>query len=369
MTGSLVSTITDAFRDDFTGAGGPRTDSSDPTAWEIVQTGPGATVSGGVGTLTIATGTQAGETILRSRKSWLGPVRALFLSDALLSQRIANQEIELRLASKDGLESAGWLFDGTTATTGKIRTANGGTSAADVTLTSALGMATSAGPGIYEVEVAPDEVGCHRLPDTTAGRAATGVKHRRIPDPDTNLFLEIRVRNTATAASSTTVTLDAVLIQDVEELTAEVVAGRGGVAPGSSVPVQVTGGTLTSPGPTQLSAGINNTGTSTARVMSAATTNLTSVKATTARVYGWYLHNSGAAAAFLKLYAKATAPVLATDVPIATIPIPAGGISSGSFPTPLGIATGLAYAITSGVADTDATAVAANQVVGVLAYA
>jgi len=366
MTGSLVSTITDAFRDDFTGAGGPRTDADDPTAWEIVQLAPGAAVSGGVGTLTITSGTASGgETILRSRRSWFGPVRVLFLSDALLSQRIANQEIELRLSSKDGQEFAAWVFDATTATTGKLRSANGGTSAADVSVNAAAGMGSTASPGVWELEVTPDEVSGHyRVPDSTAGRAATAVRHRRIPDPDTSLFVEIRVRNTGVAASSTTLTLDAVLVQDVEELTAEVVAGRGGIAPGSAVPVQVTGGRHE----TILTASVAGVGTNVARINSAATTNLTSVKTAVARVHGWHLFNSGAATAFVKLYAKASAPVVASDVPVLTIPIPAGQVVEGVFPTPIGVPTGLAYAITGGLADTDATAVAAGQVSGFLAY-
>jgi hypothetical protein len=113
---------------------------------------------------------------------------------------------------------------------------------------------------------------------------------------------------------------------------------------------------------------VSGVGTNVARINSAATTNLTSVKTSVARVHGWHLFNSGAATAFVKLYAKASAPVLANDTPLLTIPIPAGQVVEGVFPTPIGVATGLAYAITGGLADTDATAVAAGQVSGFLAY-
>lgn len=61
-----------------------------------------------------------------------------------------------------------------------------------------------------------------------------------------------------------------------------------------------------------------------ARVMSAATTNATSVKASAGNLYGVHLHNSGAAAVFVKLYNKASAPVVGTDTPVTTLSLSAG---------------------------------------------
>lgn len=105
------------------------------------------------------------------------------------------------------------------------------------------------------------------------------------------------------------------------------------------------------------------------RIKSAATTNLTSVKTTAGVVGGIDVYNSGAGLAYLKLYRKASAPVLATDVPIAVFPIPANAGRSVKFGLPgIQMTTGIAYAITGGAADTDATAVAADQVQGVLLY-
>lgn len=105
-----------------------------------------------------------------------------------------------------------------------------------------------------------------------------------------------------------------------------------------------------------------------ARVMSAATTNATSVKASTGVVYGVNLHNSGAAAVFVKLYNKASAPVVGTDVPVETIAIPAGGRVDYSYTQGNAFSAGIAYAITNLVADTDTTAVTLNQVTGKIAY-
>ena len=106
------------------------------------------------------------------------------------------------------------------------------------------------------------------------------------------------------------------------------------------------------------------------RVKSAASTNLTSVKATAGVLCGIEVYNSGAGVAYLKIYRKASAPALATDVPLATFPIAPNSVRSIFFGSPgMQMTTGIAYAITGGAADTDTTAVALDQVTGVILYA
>lgn len=102
---------------------------------------------------------------------------------------------------------------------------------------------------------------------------------------------------------------------------------------------------------------------------SAATTNATSVKASAGTMYAINCSNVGAAAAFVKLYNKASAPTVGTDVPVITIPVPPSGIASLTL-SELGqrFTTGIALAITNLVADTDATAVAAAQVKVMVSY-
>lgn len=134
--------------------------------------------------------------------------------------------------------------------------------------------------------------------------------------------------------------------------------------------IQVTGtqpvsGSLTSAGATT-----NTPATPTpSNINSAATTNATSVKATAGTVYSIVATNTGAAAAYLKLYNKASAPTVGTDVPVLTIVLPAGGTVSAQFGA-LGhrFATGIALAITNGAADTDTAAVAASQVKVLTSY-
>lgn len=133
-------------------------------------------------------------------------------------------------------------------------------------------------------------------------------------------------------------------------------------AAGAALPISFAG----SVAPTSSATGASTK----ARIMAAASTNATSVKATAGRLYEIHLCNTSAALKFVKFYNKASAPTVGTDTPVATYPLAANGgridivsINGISF------ATGLAYAITGAVADTDTTAVAANDVVGELLYA
>ena len=98
-------------------------------------------------------------------------------------------------------------------------------------------------------------------------------------------------------------------------------------------------------------------------VNSAATTNSTLVKNAAGTLYGMVISNTGAAAAFVKLYNLATAPVVGTSAVVLTIPVPAGGTVSINW-GPLGMrfGTGIGLAITNLAPDADTTAVALGQV-------
>lgn len=104
-------------------------------------------------------------------------------------------------------------------------------------------------------------------------------------------------------------------------------------------------------------------------ISSAATTNATSVKASAGTVYNILVSNTGAAAAYVKFYNKASAPTVGTDVPVFTLSIPASGTVCVN-PHLIGIrfATGIALAITNLAADSDTTAVLAAQVKCMTSY-
>lgn len=98
-------------------------------------------------------------------------------------------------------------------------------------------------------------------------------------------------------------------------------------------------------------------------LISAATTNATSVKASAGNIYGGAITNNGAANAYFKLYNKASAPTVGTDTPIATLLIPPSRTLYLASVWPLGcrLTTGIAYALTTGMAVADTAAVAAAQ--------
>ena len=105
--------------------------------------------------------------------------------------------------------------------------------------------------------------------------------------------------------------------------------------------------------------------TLTHKATAALSTNLTSVIARQAKLTGGYLRNRAAAEKYVKLYDKASAPVVATDVPLITLGIPAAGyIGLGDIVGTYGMrfSLGIAYAITGAYANTDATATAVGDV-------
>jgi len=98
-------------------------------------------------------------------------------------------------------------------------------------------------------------------------------------------------------------------------------------------------------------------------VVSAATTNGALILTGTSGVQAFYANNFGATDAFVKLYNKATAPTVGTDIPEMTIKVPATGqveLTPGF--NGYRFALGLGIAITNLAADSDTTAVAAGQV-------
>lgn len=105
---------------------------------------------------------------------------------------------------------------------------------------------------------------------------------------------------------------------------------------------------------------------SVSRLLSAAgTTNATVVKASAGRVYKITGYNDAATLLYLKLYNSATAPDVGTDTPVATIAMKA----NDAFDISLGdlgmyFSAGISFAMTTGVADDDTTALTAADIVG-----
>ena len=207
-------------------------------------------------------------------------------------------------------------------------------------------------------------------------------RNLNVPFSDSNLRIQIRLVNGTVAPTATTWTIGEVSIQkrdgqavSIKEIdlvnsrqalpvvlnnssnigTVTTVSTVSAVTTVSTVSAVTTAGTPAVPA-TQYS------------VNSAASTNGALIVSGTSGLQAFYASNIGAAVAYVKLYNKATAPTVGTDVPLMVIPVPAAvgtvagfveltpGFNGYRFPLGLGIA------ITGLMADSDTTAVAAGQV-------
>lgn len=103
-------------------------------------------------------------------------------------------------------------------------------------------------------------------------------------------------------------------------------------------------------------------------VSSAATTNAALVKAGQTNVTGILITNVSGGTKYVKLYNKATAPTVGTDVPLLIIPIAAGATVNLPYGPAIKFALGLGVGITGAAADNDTTAVAAGDIRLIINY-
>lgn len=106
------------------------------------------------------------------------------------------------------------------------------------------------------------------------------------------------------------------------------------------------------------------------KLISAASTNSTNIKASAGQIYMLTASNTGSAPRYLKVYDKASAPTVGTDTPKFTFLLPTASTAANgagsNIPIPdcgIVFTLGIGIAITTGVADSDTGAVGANEVV------
>ena len=126
-----------------------------------------------------------------------------------------------------------------------------------------------------------------------------------------------------------------------------------------------------------ISGSVTVSGTATATPVTPTASNINSVGSTNAAfiknaagtIYNIIASNTNAATRYVKFYNKASAPTVGTDVPVLTIAVPTNGTVQANMGV-LGhrFATGIAIAITTGAADSDTGAVAANEVKVLTSY-
>jgi len=265
------------------------------------------------------------------------------------------------------LSLTGWnkielLYTGTTATNLSFNTRRKGWQNTAATAT----ISTTASGHIASMNV---DNGIASLADKTlvAGIALTNrtAWDTNIPRSDESLFLQLRAKNgTVAPATTTTWTQGMWRIEDFIATQVDIVATRQ-QSLNNSLPVTLIGGTTTVTG--TVTATVTGGTTSpvtpaTTLTNSAATTNGTVIKASAGTIWSIVASNINAAVRYLKIYNSSTVTV-GTTTPALTFAIPAGGfinITGGVNGFRFG--TGICIGITTGAADGDTGAVAANEI-------
>jgi hypothetical protein len=267
------------------------------------------------------------------------------------------------------------LYTGVTATNANFDAQRKGWASGDTIAT----INTTASPGhMGVVQGNANFIGfSDALVASNAGYATTprATRVENIPDDDTALYIFVRILNGTTApASTTTFTLGFVACELTSYHKVYLAGADQNGAPfatavnvvSGTLPTVTTVGTVTTVSTvssvTAVAASTPVTPTTTF-LNSAATTNATSAKASAGTVWSVFLSNMTASAKFVKLYNKASAPTVGTDIPVMTIEVAPNAsrqVDGGS--NGFRFATGIAFAITGAQADADATAVALGDV-------
>ena len=109
-------------------------------------------------------------------------------------------------------------------------------------------------------------------------------------------------------------------------------------------------------------------GVTTYHLVSAATTNLTNIKASAGQLYGWYIYNSNAAARKLCFHNTAGTPTAGASIYFSLV-IPATSGANVFLPHGIAFSTGIGISTVTGLADSDTAAVALNDLIINLWYA
>jgi hypothetical protein len=278
------------------------------------------------------------------------------------------------------------LYTGTTATQANFDTQRNGWNSGFTTPT----INTTASPGHLAI-ITGNDLTATFSDQLVASGATVAVTPRasrveNVPD-DVPLRLQIRVLNLGTApASNTTWTIGLVsvanfaaqdiAIQDVRPTSVAVgipvdvvrtVVGptqpvSGTVTANQGTMVALPAGTAAI-GDVGIQARTNATGAASKfHLVSAATTNATSVKAAAGRLLGWRITNTNAAFRYVKLHNTATAPTAGAGV-VETIGVPPNTTVSGHVGVGSAFTTGIGITTVTGATDADNTAVGAADLI------
>ena len=108
-----------------------------------------------------------------------------------------------------------------------------------------------------------------------------------------------------------------------------------------------------------------------AKLISAATTNATSVKGSAGQVYAIEAFSTANTAVYLKLFNLSAAPTVGSDSPVKILTVPGNTRGAGlviNWDKGIAFSTGIAFCLTTGVSDSDTGAVVANEIIVNVGY-
>lgn len=109
-------------------------------------------------------------------------------------------------------------------------------------------------------------------------------------------------------------------------------------------------------------------GVTLSHVVAAASTNATSLKASAGQVYDVCVNSNASYPVYFKLYNKASSPTVGTDVPVRIVQAQAGVPSCIKTEEGYAFATGIAWSLSKGITDADATAVLISDATVEISY-
>jgi len=258
------------------------------------------------------------------------------------------------------------LYDSTTATSAKFDTQRMGWALGDVVIS----IATTAAPG-HIFAMTSNDLQAGIVDAATNGTLTTtrGQRTANVPD-DAKVQVQIRAVNGTVAPTTTTMTVGFVSVAEFSALDT-VIQDIRPTPSYSQLPAVVTGTVTVQAASVTAPVYVHpaNFGTN-YFVVTTASTNAAVVKAAAGNLSELTICNTTATAAYVKLFNKASAPTVGTDVPIATFRVAPTGTSGDFVVLDFGVGgkrftTGIAICVTAAVAPLDtAVAVAGIQIHG-----
>ncbi|HEY2051199.1 MAG TPA: hypothetical protein VGH03_17810 [Caulobacteraceae bacterium] len=215
---------------------------------------------------------------------------------------------------------------------------------------------------------AEDVIASNGAVDSVAAKNANPSRvSTQVPNDGKVYKLLMRFRNVGTPASSTSVTVQRVLLWNSQEMRVEVASGRGDQNPQKAVAINVANNPVLGTGGSVIgSVYLQPRTTSGAGNAKTITTGLTGVAQSSGHtIFGYDLLNVSTGVRYLQLYNSTSGTFGSQGTPLITVPIPAG--AKAQLYGDMGMqscATGVAWAITADGAGASQTGVSSGDVIG-----